>query len=283
MINPVYNISNLARINSSAPNSTPKLSYPEDVFICRTPKLEIAKKDARNKIVEYINNKNVEYGFIIAPDGSILDENEGTESSCGVDSRKVKSGSVLMHGHPIPYPLSSGDIAVLLATKASSIEAVTRDGKFSRLTKEHPEIISPDYSQTYIDFEKRLNLKALDVLGVDYTLNINDIIQMFKDYCSNNCIPINGKSDEELIKFMSAFDIDINDGLEKAKKQLEDMMSFALLFTPKKYDKEHNAILDNMPAIKALLDSDEGIILRNDFVKEIASELGLVYETNLFE
>lgn len=283
MIKPLSFAGNIQKIAPSKGKQVYNLSEKPDTFTRSTSSLDAAKSRAAEKIIQKIIDSEVEYGFVISPNGTVLQEDEGTKGSCSVDSRKVEAGSVLMHGHPNPTPLSTGDIAVLFATNAISEEAITRDGKFSRLTKNNPEIINPDYRGVYFEFEKRLSLMALDALGIDYKTNQDDIITMFKDYCDGSGISLIGLSDDEIIEKMKKFDIDLSGDLKATEKQLKDMIGFRLMFTPNKYDKEHNTIVENIEAIKSYLDSDDGLMLRNQLLIDIADEYGLTYETNLFD
>lgn len=238
---------------------------------------------AKNKIIQAIIDTNTEYSVVIAEDGRILDENQGTEHSCSINSRKVEPNSVLMHGHPKPLPLSSGDIACLLATDAKSQEAITSDGKYSRLTKK--EIGKPvlDYRETYFQLEKSLCLKALDKLGIDYKLNKHDIAGMFKDYLNYQCGANPEEiSDEEAFKEMPKYGLNPNnDNIEKTYSQLKDMMWWQLMSDPRKYDKEHHTIMNNYDLINSYLDSETGFETRVEFVKEVANQYNLEYESNL--
>lgn len=284
MINSISFAGNIQNINPAKGKQSYNISEVPDTFTKSSAlSLSSAKSKAAERIIQKIIDSEVEYGFVISPDGVILQENEGTKNSCSVDSRKVESGSVLMHGHPNPTPLSTGDIAVLFATNAISEEAITRDGKFSRLTKKNPGIINPDYRNVYFEFEKRLSLMALDALGIDYKTNEQDIILMFKDFCEGSGISLNGLNDDEIVEKMKKFDIDLSGDLKETEKQLKDMIGFRLMFTPNKYDKEHNTIVENMDSIKSYLDSDDGLMLRNQLLQEVADEYGLIYETNLFD
>lgn len=254
-----------------------------DCFIHTFSPLDKAKAKAKAKIMDVLRQENLEYSFTIAPDGTIIDENKGDEGSCTLNSSKVIEGAVLMHGHPVPLPLSSGDIASLLATDALSDEAVTVDGKFSRLIKNESFKIDKDYRNLYFELEQQLCLKALDNLGIDYEFTSADLTNMFKDYMETNMGKSKGSvSDEEAQRVMSKLGISSKkDKLEESKKNIEQMMYYQLLSNPRKYDKKHNTIVENYPTIQEFLNSPEGIHVRHEFCRDVAKQYNMTYETNL--
>ena len=173
MINSICSTINIGKISNNKRLSFKGLEVPVDTF-SRTTKADSGYEVAKNKIIQAIIDTNTEYGIILSPDGEIIDEDQGSEHKCTVRSDKVVPNSRLMHGHPKPLPLSSGDIACLLATDAKSEEAITRDGKYSRLVKQTPFKSSLPYKELYFQLEKTLCLKALDKLGIDYKFNTHD-------------------------------------------------------------------------------------------------------------
>ncbi len=238
--------------------------------------LDKAKVDAKAKIIDVLKQENLEYSFTIAPDGTIMDENKGTEGACSIDSRKVVKNSVLMHGHPVLLPLSSGDIASLLATDVILDEAITVDEKFSRLIKNESFKSEKDYRTLYFELEQQLCLKALDSLGIDYEFTDSDLIDMFKDYLETNiCKPKASTTDEDAKRIMSQLDISSDED------KLEQMMYFQLMSNPHKYDKKHNTIVENYPLVQEFLNSEEGVHVRHEFCRDVAKQYNMTYETNL--
>ncbi len=231
------------------------------------------------RLLSEFTQNNIEYGFTISPDGRILEESSGNENSCSTDSRKVEPNSILMHGHPVPLPLSTGDIAILLATEAKTMEAVTVDGKYSRLTKKYPFNAEKSYTELYCELEKQLMVKAMDELGIDYKINKNDLIAMFKEYNGNQSL-----SDEDAVNEASKYGIDFkNASLEEIKNKVNKLMAFQIFQYPAKYDKIHNSIMENYNLIQKYMDTKEGIQTRHKFIEDIAAQYGLIYETDLFD
>lgn len=283
MINKISPFVNLQKISNLKQVSFCAAGMQNDSFERTTDDLSQARERAKDKIIQAIIDTNTEYGVVIAPDGRILQENQGTEGKCSVDARLVEPNSILMHGHPKPLPLSSGDIACLLASDAKSQEAITRDGKFSRLTKKGHWKSPRRYGDLYFELEKRLCLKALDKMGIDYRINKQDLAQIFKDYMNyQSGIDQNSISDEEAFLEMPKYGIEVKDNdFEKPYEQIKEMMWWKIMTEPQKYDKEHNTIMDNYGLINSFLDSDEGFDVRVDFIKDIAKEYDLIYESNL--
>ncbi len=237
---------------------------------------------AKNKIMEVLKENNTEYGFTISKDGRILEESNGDAHSCSTDARKIEPDSILIHGHPVPTPLSSGDVAVLLATDSKTMEAVTVDGKYSRLTKKYPSKEDSLYIELYPALEKQLRMKVLDALGIDYNINKHDLIEMFKDYLGNEqSYPL---SDEYAVNESIHFGINFqDDNLEDIQSKLKDLMSFHLLINPYKYDKIHNLVIKYYDEINNYLNSPAGTEVRHKFLEDVASQYDLIYETNLFD
>ncbi len=283
MINKVCSLPQITPFFNTKQVSFRSAELREDTFSKTTNSFEQTYNSAKQRIIQAIIDTNTEYSFILSGDGRILDENQGTEHSCKIDSRKVEPNSILMHGHPKPLPLSSGDIACLLASNAKSQEAITKDGKFSKLTKKNPNTPQLPYEIMYPELEKALCLKALDKLCIDYKFNKQDLANMFKDYLNyqygRNQDEI---SDDEALSQMPTYGLSTDDGdLNKTKKQLAEMMWWQLMSEPHKYDKEHNTIIANYEKVNEFLDSEEGFKTRVEFLEEVAKQYNLEYESNL--
>ena len=254
-----------------------------DCFVKSANLKESAIKKAKEIISEELAEKNLETGVIISPDGDICQISTGNEHSCSFDTRKIVPNALLIHGHPVELPLSSGDIAVLLATPASTQEAIMKDGKFSRISKKTQDNGVGEYRQLYYELEKQLNLMALDKLGIDYKTNYDDVAAMGKDYIEY----ATGQSQEdlsqeEIFEKLEKYGVDTNKTPKDIAEKLKELMFYQLLLNPHKYDKEHNCILDNIDTIKEFLETEEGLQIRHNLVQKAAQDYDLIYETNLF-
>ena len=254
-----------------------------DCFVKSANLKESAIKKAKEIISEELAEKNLETGVIISPDGEICQISTGNEHSCSFDTRKIVPNATLIHGHPVELPLSSGDIAVLLATPASTQEAIMKDGKFSRISKKTPDNGIGEYRQLYYELEKQLNLMALDKLGIDYKTNYDDVAAMGKDYIEY----ATGQSQEdlsqeEIFEKLEKYGVDTNKTPKDIAEKLKELMFYQLLLNPHKYDKEHNCIMDNIDTIKEFLETEEGLQIRHNLVQKAAQDYNLIYETNLF-
>lgn len=248
-----------------------------DTFVKTLTPFEKAYAESKKKIQNAIKNSNCEYSIVLDSDGKISDENMGSEHSCKVDSRKVAPGSVLMHGHPKRLPLSSGDVAILLATDAKSEEAIMADGAISKLTKTVPFKEPQSYGSLYEQLERKLCLMALDDLGINYKVTKRDVMDIFCDYTSKD----RNTDEEEILKSMKQYGIDISAPLDEMDKQVRELCYFQLITNPNRYNKEHATIMENYSLIGDYLSADEGLELRHRFLEEIASDYGLIYETTL--
>lgn len=254
-----------------------------DCFVKSANLKESAIKKAKEIISEELAEKNLETGVIISPDGEICQISTGNEHSCSFDTRKIAPNALLIHGHPVELPLSSGDIAVLLATPAGTQEAIMKDGKFSRISKKTQDNGVGEYRQLYYELEKQLNLMALDKLGIDYKTNYDDVAAMGKDYIEY----ATGQSQEdlsqeEIFEKLEKYGVDTNKTPKDIAEKLKELMFYQLLLNPHKYDKEHNCIMDNIDTIKEFLETEEGLQIRHNLVQKAAQDYDLIYETNLF-
>ena len=254
-----------------------------DCFVKSANLKESAIKKAKEIISEELAEKNLETGVIISPDGEICQISTGNEHSCSFDTRKIAPNALLIHGHPVELPLSSGDIAVLLATPAGTQEAIMKDGKFSRISKKTQDNGVGEYRQLYYELEKQLNLMALDKLGIDYKTNYDDVAAMGKDYIEY----ATGQSQEdlsqeEIFEKLEKYGVDTNKTPKDIAEKLKELMFYQLLLNPHKYDKEHNCIMDNIDKIKEFLETEEGLQIRHNLVQKAAQDYDLIYETNLF-
>ncbi len=251
-----------------------------DTFERKNNKIEEKLSYAISKITDSLKHNRTEYMVIINPDGSVH-ESQGDEHKCSMPYSCIKEGAVSMHGHPEKLPLSSGDIAGLLTSSCISETAFTVDGKYSKLTKRTWHNYSPsDFGRLYAQFEKELCLMALDKMGIDYHYSQEDIIDM----CADIHPIVQTKNFEETVEYMKQEGQILNGTPdEMAQKLIEGPLSFKVLFDfEHKYDKAHNIIMNNYEDIKQYLNSEDGLITRNELVEKIADEYNLEYETNMF-
>ena len=140
----------------------------------------------------------------------------------------------------------------------------------------------------YTKLEKRLNLKALNKMGISTKINASDVVEIYRDYMGNmGCeYDIENKSDEEVLKKIEAkgYSVKTPEELEETFNKIKDDFGFLAMILPRKeyYDKEHRIILQNEQNIKDFLSTEERCRIRNDFNIEIAQEYDLNYRTNLF-
>lgn len=283
MIRNINAISNILITRTKTPQSKFNISFEGDSFCKAKSKLDETIENAKKRIIDILKDSCSEFGVAISKDGELLYENKGDAHHCSIDSRKIEKDTIIMHGHPEPLPLSTGDVAILLCTPAKSQEAITKDGKYSKLIKNEPLQLQDSYTNVYPQLEKELRLLVLDKLGIEYKTNKDDIIQMFKDYLLNSgFLPENQITEEKIMEEMPKFGISIkNEDIETSKKKLEELLYFQIIMNPKKYDKEHNTIVENYEKINTFLESEDGINCRHEFLEHLASKYNLTYQTNM--
>ena len=256
----------------------------KDYFVKSNSGIDEKVSCAKAQIIKTIKNENKEQIFVINPDGSMYTE-IGDKDSCNIDKSLIQTGGILVHGHPIKLPLSNPDIIVLLNTDAISQEAVCEDGSYSKLTKKFPFKLDRHTSPSFFELEKQLNKMVLDELGVDYSYDKDDVIMMAVDaFNDRTCDDLTKLSYEEILNYIKKFGIDVQD-TENINDITEKIQTPFLLYKmsvePYKYDKLHQAILDNNDKIQEYLSSKEGIQLQNQFLNNTADKYNLIYETNM--
>lgn len=237
---------------------------------------------AKDRIIKELQDTGFEYQVVVSPDGEILDEGVGDETSCPVNKPKIMPNSELYHGHPTPWPLSADDIALLLTTDAISEKVFLKDGKFSKLTKKNAFKLPEETSDINEKLQKEIFLMTLRELGVDYITNMDDAITMGRDYLEYNTGKMYDPSNpSEVIEDLKKQGIDMTKEPKEIMAQLKDLMYYQLSAQPDKYDKEQNAIKDNFNRMLKFLTTPEGIKVRQEFARKIAQDYDLIYETDM--
>ncbi len=281
MIAGINNINLINKIQLNAVYTSPAFKGNEtDTFEQKCNQTEEKLSYAKSKVIEALKRDGTEYMVIVNPDGSVH-ESQGDAHKCSIQYSGIEKGAVLMHGHPEKLPLSSGDIAGLLTSNCISETAFTVDCEYSKLTKRTQHNFSPsDFGRLYEQFEKTLCLMALDKMGIDYHYNEKDIIEL----CSEILPTVQTKSFEETVEYMNKIGQPLKGTPDEMAEQLKKgLLSFKILYdTERKYDKAHNSIMKNYEAIHQYLNSPDGLVTRNEFVKKVANDYNLEYETNMF-
>ncbi len=281
MITGINYINSINKIGRNIVYTSPafKGSQP-DTFERKCNQNEEKISYGKSKVIEALKRDGTEYVVIVNPDGSVH-ESQGDGNKCSIPYSCIEKGAVSMHGHPEKLPLSSVDIVGLLTSNCISETAFTVDGKYSKLTKRtQHNFPTSDFGRLYYQFEKELCLMALDKMGIDYHYSREDIIKM----CAEIFPTVQTKSFEEMLEYMNKIGHPLNGTPDEMAEQVKKgIFSFKILCdTERKYDKAANVIIKNDEAIYQYLNSPDGLVTRNEFVKKIADDYNLEYETNMF-
>ncbi len=234
-------------------------------------------KFAKKEIIKTLETENIEHAFLINPDGQVFN-NKGEDLSCTIDSKLIKPGAILIHGHPDKTPLSTNDVAFLLATDAISQEAIYKDGSSSKMTKKSQFKTDKPSIQVYMDLEDQLSAQTLDKLGIDYKTTKDDVIKLVNDTFSNMLFKdFSQLSYEEILKIIKNFGITPSDNPEEI---VQDIKKKFISYQPYQ-DKLQTVILNNRDNIEQYLSTDEGILSGHKFWQNIADKYNLVYETDM--
>ncbi len=274
------------KINQTNPPSNNKavIIYKKDAFerSFEQEKLNKVLDSARENILKEIKENNREYGYVISKTGEILDENSGSDHSVRLDMDKVEKDSILIHGHPKNYPLSTKDVVCLLVSDAKSQEAYTVDSKFSRLTKKYPQKLDVSAGTLDLDFKKELYSMALEELGIDYSIKEKDVRDVANQYLSRVFSEsYEDKSDEEIVSQLRKVGVELSGDLDKDHAEISKMLYFVSPYSSITADRKHQAIMDNIEVVEKFLSTDDGIEIQKKFIENIAREYDLIYETDM--
>lgn len=242
---------------------------------------ESTSEYADKRIKQALDEQGIEYGFVISPEGEIIQEIEGSETKCPLDKKLIPINSAIKHGHPIETPFSPDDIAVFLSSNARSTEIITKNGKFCRLVKKgscHPV---KDFSTLHNQLDKELRLFVLDRLGINRNAySINDVINAGRQIFKNT--PFEQLSDAELLEKLNKLGINTQRPPKEVIEDLNRLIGMNNYSQPLQNDKDFQIIKSNEAAINAVLKSEEGIKLSEALVRQVAQDYDLIYETDLF-
>lgn len=269
--------------NQTKKEKTPNLVLENDCFVKQNIEKDKSIEYAKQKIIQHLKGDGKEYSVVIAPSGEILDEKLGNSESVSINPDLIVKNAVMMHGHPIYMPLSTGDVATLLATDAKSEEAIMENGQYSKVSKTYPFKLEKPYFDLYTDFEKRLCIMGLSELGYDCEINSEDFTKLAQDYLSSilgrDCSDM---SADEANEMLLKFGVELGDDLNQ---NYDQVLNRACLMAPYKkldFDKAHNIIKNNYDELMEFLNSPKGKIIRHKFLEKIAQEFDLNYETDMF-
>ena len=238
---------------------------------------------AKDRIIKELEDTGYEYQVVISPDGEILDESVGDDKTCGVDRSKIMPNSELYHGHPKPWPLSVNDIAMLLSTDAISEGVYTKDGNFSKLTKRVPfKLDEKTVSALAYEYIRQMRLMALEKLGISLKANMDDVVNLGKDFLDyTTCGKYSFLDEDDLMKKLNSFGVNTSQDPERVVEDIKNMMFFEVQSNPDKYNKPARLLKEHSDEIDNFLESPEGIKIRHEFDRRAAKDYDLIYETNM--
>lgn len=121
-------------------------------FSCTKDLFQYAKK----RCVDALHSESP-YEHVVVADikkNKVLAEYKGNENSCNLDGFEKleidKDSTMLLHGHPEDFPLSSPDVNVLLKYNIGQVLAFDKNGKFSLMAKDVG--YKPNKTKEFLDF-----------------------------------------------------------------------------------------------------------------------------------
>ncbi len=236
-------------------------------------------QQAKERIIKALTDRNCELLVVINPDGSIY-ESMGNDKKCGINSNAIKANAIIIHGHPEELPLSPDDVATLLLTDAKSQEAITKEGKYSKLTKKQNFKLHCKPLELSEELSLMLYKEVMDKLGIDYNYTKEDIIKMLKDAMQCEQIDL---TYEEALEILNHKGIKISDDInETAEEVKKNLLKYQMQYYPRQYNNIYKAWRKNFNVIYKYLQSDEYKKCTDNFLKHVAEKYNLKYETNMF-
>jgi hypothetical protein len=131
---------------------------------------------AKSRCLKALNCENP-YEHVIVADtqkNKILAEYIGDNKSCTMNdlhSLELDENSIIFHGHPISYPLSTTDIQTLIASNLNCDVAFNKKGEFSLAYK------TKDFNRTIA----KKACKNFTITNAEETYDIKDNFQMYSE------------------------------------------------------------------------------------------------------
>ncbi len=172
------------------------------------------------------------------------------------------------------------EISDFLTGRADSIKVKLPDGEISKISKtsETPDIKTKNLKEELSD---RISLKFLDAFGVDYKETEEELAGLFKEYLSDTGTNTKNKDYDWFISQMKTFGFNDGKNLAKGYRNVYNALYATTLDTEFLFDKKHNAIKQNQKRIEEETNTPLGIKIYKEFLKEIAEEYHLRYETDM--
>ena len=273
-------VSFINTVRTSKPLSFKGINVEPDRFIMSNEaKLRLAEERARKNILANMQDGR-EHAYLLSYDGRILAQTIGTEDACSVDLKYMDRNCVLIHGHPQNSPLSPQDVITFLTCKnLQAVEAISSDGKISRLTKTSATADDYDYFEAGFDISYRFCLNILDGLGIDYRDNKSNLIKygrkLLEKYFGNMVL-----DDEQVIKLLRELGVYKDSDLKGSCNELCKRLSiFDNNFSK---NLAQRIINENMELITNETYTPIGIKAGNDALYEIARDYNLIYDSTFF-
>ena len=252
----------------------------EDTFeISGENKLKTAQNIARERAIAKMQEKNATCGVVMDSKGKITDEFVIMGNGYPFRNNELPKDSTIIIASTEHAPLNAKSVARLLTSDAKSIEVVTKDGQFSRLTKNDKNIRLKDRRNLANELTHQLYSRAAKKAGINLKPTQDDYIELARDYlqnttgkdCSNYSLEeINEKLAQQKIKTSGDVVMDYRQLSRKCK-------GYTFYVVTTKYKR----ILHKENEINAFLATKEGFEVKQDFLKKTAEKYDLTYESNM--
>lgn len=281
MINKI-NLCNYPKINQR--KNTTQLAFKQNmpmdtVEINDSTRYNQAYLNAKKQLISTLRQTNTECGTIINSKGRITDDFTGAANKYLFNNAAIEPNSTIIIGRTINLPLSTEDIAQLLASDAHSIETITKDGQYSKLTKNDSNIKLKNKEKTAKALTHRLYNKAAQAAGISLKPTKSEFLELAKDYIYNSeGKEFNNKSYEEILEELSHQGFKPSNDTSLNYRQLTKLCKgYTFYETETKYKR----ILRKEDEINAFLNTPKGFEVIQDFIQDIAEKYDLTYETNM--
>lgn len=257
-----------------------KQKMPNDTIeISNENREKAALEKARNHVLSTMEERNTECGLIVNPQGEIADMFKIPSKNYFEHFEKLAPNSTIILGRSTNNPLTPKNVAHFLSSDAKSIEVITKDGQFSRLTKNDKKVKLKNPRNAAKELTLQLYSKAAKEAGIDLKPTKEDLMTLARDYIYN----VTGKDlynspDEEVLQELSNRGIKPSEDVPLTYKQLtKASKNYIFYLSTTKYKK----ILHKEIEISKFLSTEEGFKVKQDFLQGIAEKYNLTYESNM--
>ena len=262
---------------SAQPIFKQQLPY-DTIEIGENNRFNSAYNAAREKAISTLQEKGADCRIIVSPKGNTQFEYISSNSQ-NLKQSKIPADSSIIIGYTTHTPLTPKNVAQFLASDAKSIEVVTDNGEYSKLSKNDEDVKIKNIKNTTKELTLQLYTKAAQKAGISLKPTKSDFMELANDYLYNvvgkDC---RDKSYEEILNELAVRGIKSSGDISFDYRQLNKACKDYIFYVS---TTKYKRILHKENEINAFLSTPEGFNTHQEFLQNVAEKYNLTYESNM--